>query len=122
MGTVSSAGSKRRHVVRSKVLEWRIAPDRSVTPPLVRESYKSFADIRGATKTGPTTARVQSATVAPHFLTLGSKSPATDLYSAARQEADLATVGAKVIVASSRSTSTSPTPPMSHGWRVEPAT
>ena len=32
--------------------------------------------------TGPTTARVQSSTVAPHFLTLGSKSPATDFIEA----------------------------------------
>jgi hypothetical protein len=32
--------------------------------------------------TGPTTARVQSSTVAPHFLTLGPKSPATDFVEA----------------------------------------
>lgn len=32
--------------------------------------------------TGPTTARVQSSTVAPHFLTLGPKSPAADFVQA----------------------------------------
>ena len=32
--------------------------------------------------TGPATARVQSSTVAPHFLTVGSKSPATDFIEA----------------------------------------
>jgi hypothetical protein len=32
--------------------------------------------------TGPTTARVQSSTVAPHFLTLGPKSPAADFIQA----------------------------------------
>ena len=31
---------------------------------------------------GPAAARVQSSTVAPHFLTLGSKSPATDFVEA----------------------------------------
>jgi hypothetical protein len=32
--------------------------------------------------TGPASARVQSSTVAPHFVTLGPKSPATDVVEA----------------------------------------
>ena len=49
------------------------------------QGYSSARNVPGNVQvelTGPTTARVQSSTVAPHFLTLGSKSPATDLVEA----------------------------------------
>ena len=49
------------------------------------QGYSSARNMPGNVQvefTGPTTARVQSSTVAPHFLTLGSKSPATDFVEA----------------------------------------
>jgi len=49
------------------------------------QGYSSARNVPGNVQvefTGPTTARVQSSTVAPHFLTLGSKSPATDFVEA----------------------------------------
>ena len=49
------------------------------------QGYSSARNVPGNVQvelTGRTTARVQSSTVAPHFLTLGSKSPATDFVEA----------------------------------------
>ena len=49
------------------------------------QGYSSARNVPGNVQvefTGPTTARVQSSTVAPHFLTLGPKSPATDFVGA----------------------------------------
>ena len=49
------------------------------------QGYSSARNVPGNVQvefTGPTTARVQSSTVASHFLTLGSKSPATDFVEA----------------------------------------
>ena len=49
------------------------------------QGYSSARNVPGNVQvafTGPTTARVQSSTVAPHFLTLGPKSPATDFVEA----------------------------------------
>jgi SnoaL-like protein len=49
------------------------------------QGYSSARNVPGNVQvafTGPTTARVQSSTVAPHFLTLGPKSPATDFVAA----------------------------------------
>ncbi len=49
------------------------------------QGYSSARNVPGNVQvafTGPATARVQSSTVAPHFLTLGSKSPATDFIEA----------------------------------------
>jgi hypothetical protein len=49
------------------------------------QGYSSARNVPGNVQvefTGPTTARVQSSTVAPHFLTLGSKSPAADFVEA----------------------------------------
>jgi hypothetical protein len=49
------------------------------------QGYSSARNVPGNAQvefTGPATARVQSSTVAPHFLTIGPKSPATDLIEA----------------------------------------
>ena len=49
------------------------------------QGYSSARNVPGNVQvefTGPTTARVQSSTVAPHFLTIGPKSPATDFVEA----------------------------------------
>lgn len=49
------------------------------------QGYTSARNVPGNVQvefTGPTTARVQSSTVAPHFLTIGPKSPATDFVEA----------------------------------------
>ena len=49
------------------------------------QGYSSARNVPGNVQvefTGPTTARVQSSTVAPHFLTLGLKSPAVDFVEA----------------------------------------
>jgi len=49
------------------------------------QGYTSARNVPGNVQvefTGPTTARVQSSTVAPHFLTLGPKNPATDFVEA----------------------------------------
>jgi hypothetical protein len=49
------------------------------------QGYSSARNVPGNVQvefTGPATARVQSSTVAPHFLTLGPKSPATDFIEA----------------------------------------
>ena len=49
------------------------------------QGYTSARNVPGNVQvefTGATTARVQSSTVAPHFLTLGPKSPATDFVEA----------------------------------------
>ena len=49
------------------------------------QGYSSARNVPGNVQvefTGPTNARVQSSTVAPHFLTLGPKSPATDFIQA----------------------------------------
>jgi hypothetical protein len=49
------------------------------------QGYSSARNVPGNVQvewTGPTTARVQSSTVAAHFPTLGSKSPATDFVEA----------------------------------------
>jgi len=49
------------------------------------QGYSSARNVPGNVQvefTGPTTARVRSSTVAPHFLTLGPKSPATDFVEA----------------------------------------
>ena len=49
------------------------------------QGYSSARNVPGNVQvefTGPTTARVQSSTVAPHFLTLGPKSPAADFIQA----------------------------------------
>lgn len=49
------------------------------------QGYSSARNVPGNVQvefTGPATARVQSSTVAPHFLTLGPKSPATDFVEA----------------------------------------
>jgi SnoaL-like domain len=49
------------------------------------QGYSSARNVPGDVQvefTGPATARVQSSTVAPHFLTLGPKSPATDFVEA----------------------------------------
>ena len=49
------------------------------------QGYSSARNVPGNVQvefTGSTTARVQSSTVAPHFLTLGPKSPATDFVEA----------------------------------------
>jgi hypothetical protein len=49
------------------------------------QGYSSARNVPGNVQvefTGPTTARVQSSTVAPHFLTVGPKSPAADLVEA----------------------------------------
>lgn len=49
------------------------------------QGYSSARNVPGNVQvdfTGPATARVQSSTVAPHFLTLGSKSPAADFVEA----------------------------------------
>src|SRR5262249_5539269 len=45
------------------------------------QGYSSARNVPGNLQvefTGPATARVQASTVAPHFLTIGPKSPATD--------------------------------------------
>jgi len=55
------------------------------------QGYSSARNVPGNVQvefTGPTTARVRSSTVAPHFLTLGSKSPAAD-FVAARYVSDV---------------------------------
>jgi len=49
------------------------------------QGYSSARNVPGNVQvefTGPATARVQSSTVAPHFLTIGPKSPATDFVEA----------------------------------------
>ena len=49
------------------------------------QGYSSARNVPGNVQvgfTGPTTARVQSSTVAPHFLTLGQRSPAADFVEA----------------------------------------
>ena len=49
------------------------------------QGYSSARNVPGNVQvefTGPTTARVQSSTVAPHFLTLAAKSPAADFIEA----------------------------------------
>jgi len=49
------------------------------------QGYSSARNVPGNVQvefTGPATARVQSSTVAPHFLTIGPKSPATDFIQA----------------------------------------
>jgi hypothetical protein len=49
------------------------------------QGYSSARNVPGNVQvefTGPTTAHVQSSTVAPHFLTLGSKSPGADFVEA----------------------------------------
>jgi SnoaL-like domain len=49
------------------------------------QGYSSARNVPGNVQvefTGPTTARVLSSTVAPHFLTIGPKSPATDFVEA----------------------------------------
>ena len=49
------------------------------------QGYSSARNLPGNVQvefTGPATARVQSSTVAPHFLTIGPKSPATDFVEA----------------------------------------
>src|SRR5215510_10450186 len=49
------------------------------------QGYTSARNVPGNVQvefTGPATARVQSSTVAPHFLTIGPKSPATDFVEA----------------------------------------
>ena len=49
------------------------------------QGYSSARNVPGNVQvefSGPATARIQSSTVAPHFLTLGSKSPAADLVEA----------------------------------------